>query len=129
MTPWGADPAPRRMCLVFPVTGSSRPRAPVACAVYQTNPSGEGATSWGCDPDGTRYVWNALVPGGEEVADADCVGKGNDTEGDGAVVSLFAVHEVAPTRRSMATATLLSMRFSVGVARVSGRRPRGSPPR
>ena len=41
------------MWVVFPVSGSSRPSAPVSCAVYQTVPSAAGATSCGCEPAGT----------------------------------------------------------------------------
>jgi len=45
ITPWGLDPGPREMWRVDPVAGSSRPNAPAFWAVYQTLPSGAGATS------------------------------------------------------------------------------------
>src|SRR4029453_12350544 len=53
MTTWGADPSPRGTCLTSPLLGSSRPSAPWPCAVYQTVPSGAGATSCGPAPSGT----------------------------------------------------------------------------
>src|SRR5439155_6322701 len=55
MTPCGAEPRPREICSVSPVAGSRRPSSPVACAVYHTEPSGAGATSWGWLPAGTAY--------------------------------------------------------------------------
>ncbi len=53
MTPWGAAPAPSLTEVTAPVAGSSRPSSPMAWAVYQTDPSGAGATSWGREPAGT----------------------------------------------------------------------------
>ncbi len=53
ITPCGAEPMPSAMCSVLPVFGSRRPSSPLRCAVYQTVPSGAGATSWGCEPFGT----------------------------------------------------------------------------
>src|SRR5215213_2577127 len=53
MTPCGAEPEPSLTEVTAPVAGSRRPSSPMACAVYQTDPSGAGATSWGCDPAGT----------------------------------------------------------------------------
>jgi hypothetical protein len=50
-----APTPPERISVVFPVLGSSLPSLPVACAVYQTDPSGAGATSCGCVPGGTGY--------------------------------------------------------------------------
>ena len=42
--------------MILPVFGSSMPSAPCDCAVYQTVPSGAGATSCGCAPCGTSKV-------------------------------------------------------------------------
>ena len=53
ITPCGADPLPSLTDLTVPVAGSSRPSSPMAWAVYQTDPSGAGATSWGREPAGT----------------------------------------------------------------------------
>ena len=50
------------MWVVFPVSGSSRPSAPVSCAVYQTVPSGAGATSCGCVPGGHRELAHGGPP-------------------------------------------------------------------
>ena len=55
ITPWGLDPGPRGMWRVAPVAGSRRPSAPAFWAVYQTLPSGAGATSCGWEPAGTGY--------------------------------------------------------------------------
>src|SRR6185312_893441 len=53
ITPCGAESPPSDICTVFFVFGSSSPSAPCDCAVYQTPPSGAGATSCGCAPEGT----------------------------------------------------------------------------
>jgi hypothetical protein len=53
ITPCGADPAPSGISRTSPLAGSSQPRRPVACAVYQTPPSAAGATSCGWLPAGT----------------------------------------------------------------------------
>jgi hypothetical protein len=54
--PWARstsrEPRPRGICPPAPVAGSIQPRAPAYWAVYQTLPSGDGATSWGWDPEG-----------------------------------------------------------------------------
>ena len=55
ITPCGADPSPSLMWRVSPLAGSSRPNSPEPWAVYQTAPSGAGATSCGCEPAGTGY--------------------------------------------------------------------------
>ena len=64
ITPCGAAPAPRDICVVLPVFGSRMPIAPWLCAVYQTVPSGAGATSCGCAPCGTsKYLTSAANAG------------------------------------------------------------------
>src|SRR5688572_21582231 len=73
MTPCGAEPSPSGISLTSPVSGSSRPNLPMCCAVYQTDPSGAGATSWGCEPAGTGYSSStngATVSGGGVGEDA-----------------------------------------------------------
>ena len=50
MTPWGADPAPSGIVRTLPVAGSRWPSVPSCWPVYQTPPSGAGATSCGCEP-------------------------------------------------------------------------------
>ncbi len=49
-TPCGAELVPSLICFTAPVLGSSRPSAPCPCAVYQTMPSAETATSCGREP-------------------------------------------------------------------------------
>jgi len=50
ITPCGAEPSPSAISSFLPVLGSRRPRKPLRWPVYQTVPSGAGATSWGRDP-------------------------------------------------------------------------------
>src|SRR6185369_7692251 len=47
ITPCGADPSPSGMRSTCPVSGLRRPSTPARWPVYQTVPSGAGATSWG----------------------------------------------------------------------------------
>src|SRR5262245_48661927 len=64
MTPCGAELSPSGICFATPVLGSRRPSAPTPCAVYQTVPSGAGATSCGPAPAGTgKYCTLSALDG------------------------------------------------------------------
>ncbi len=76
MTPWGLEPAPNGVCRVSPVFGSSHPRSPEPCAVYQTPPSRAGATSWGREPDGTENACKDVSEGVAAVGVTSAAGMG-----------------------------------------------------
>jgi hypothetical protein len=79
------------------------PSSPDPCAVYQTRPSGAGATSCGRDPGGTEYsrkTVRSVGVVGFGVGDASGVESvGVTTAGDAGVVEPQAA---APTRRATA---------------------------
>src|SRR4051812_41351104 len=64
ITPCGAEPLPSLIWRVSPVAGLSLPSSPLRCAVYQTVPSGAGATSCGPEPAGTAYSCTVTLAAG-----------------------------------------------------------------
>ena len=90
-----------------PVAGSSDPSFPLPWAVYHTDPSADGATSWGREPRGTAKVRTspgattrpgaatvAVVPAGPSVAEGDALGASSDEDDP---------HAAATRRRATAT--------------------------
>src|SRR3989442_13872585 len=85
ITPCGRDFSPSLIRWICPVAGSSRPSSPIRCAVYQTPPSGTGATSCGCDPAGTGY---------------SCI-RGTDSSAAATVEAMASASAASPWTRSL----------------------------
>lgn len=115
---------------MVPVSGSKVPSAAPPCAVYQTRPSGAGATSWGRLPAGTGYTLScgsacdATTAEGtfpaEEVAAA--IGLGADTEGSFPVTPVGR-EDVQAMVDIRAAVTTVTQRCAVRVKAVRARTP------
>src|SRR3954447_7833867 len=78
MTPCGADPWPSLISRIAPVAGSRRPSSPASWPVYQTLPSGAGATSCGVVPRGTRYSRTSTFTACCTAGEASAVARAGD---------------------------------------------------
>jgi len=71
ITPCGAEPAPRSISRISPVTASRWPSVPLRWPVYQTPPSAAGATSCGWLPAVTGYSMSAVAGTAEAAGASD----------------------------------------------------------
>src|SRR4051794_1380842 len=114
MTPCGAEPWPSLISRIAPVAGSRRPSSPASWPVYQTLPSGAGATSCGVVPRGTRYSRTSTFTDCCTAGDALAVARAGE-----AVAGPVRVAVVAAPREAVVAAAVPVA--ADGVVSVAGR--------
>src|SRR5439155_24451782 len=72
---WGAEPGAIGTTMTSPEAGSSLPRVPSPCPVYQTHPERSGTASWGALRAGVPYSCSAKL-GCWLVTDSVCTAEG-----------------------------------------------------